>query len=964
MLNSFPPCQGCRSGACYPCDASRAMCDNTDYITFSSECPYRSDGDCDDGGPGSEYSSCAYGQDCVDCGTRNGEAVRVEAATMAAVTPTTLNGTFGVENPYQADPLGRSFGDAVCFGANRGPLCALCPEDYFPNEQGLCQPCLGGNLRNLPTSPQYLAILVLLSIFVAIPFVICAGTLYKVMKKRAAAKKAEEEEDKKKDKPDKPSLFAEMKPMLNKGKEGAQLKYRILISMMQIISGVSQAFETDQRPQAELQNFDNQMNTLSAVELNLPRAMPLECDYKLNFDQKMLTTTLIPLVILAIMQGVRKAAMKSAPSIANQCEEYSLVLIFLVYVSCSSLVFDIISPNSCITFTSHFEREHSPPWGDDTRNQDMSNPVHAAYVNTVADQSFLAKDLSIDCNSSTHALYTAWAWLMLLVYPIGTPLLYAFLYRRNYALLKPLIDAEEELNASKSLLKLEKKWTFQRVSPDDPESPVEDTPIAPEDAGVKSAFKTSLETLEYNSKDKLKHQEELPKYMVNLIKPYDFRSYWFETFECLRKIALTGITIFFVQGSVEQLVCALIMCVFLSWVQHNNKPYRSEEDDILAAVCQGSVFMIIVSRIILQDPTTVAIMAQSSDSGVYPGWYTLIEAFLSFWLVAPFVLAVVMTYTEVFRSEERKEFIAMRLARKMGQTIGSGVDIVASSVGLGPAAAPAVVPRAAVPASRALVEPVEMTFTVPPGGGPGAVLAVPGPDGQKYNVTVPAGVQEGHAFTVQMPATPPGPIAPTNTAMVTSDDVEVKVEPAGTLPEAMAPVPSDPPPPSRWGMMSIANLFTPQSSPHPDTVVEPPAVEELPTDAPALPAIVEANAEEASLSISPQQAFAVEPQQAIAVEPQQAIAIEPQQAIAVEPQQTFAVEPQQALEVPMEQQVVAPPVVETIDMSFTVPPGGGPGAILAVPGPDGQKYNVTVPDGVQEGQIFTVQIPASPALQA
>ena len=93
MLNSFPPCQGCRSGTCYPCDASREMCDNTDYITFSSECPYRSDGDCDDGGPGSEYSSCAYGQDCVDCGTRNGQAVRVEAAAMAAVTPTTLNGT-------------------------------------------------------------------------------------------------------------------------------------------------------------------------------------------------------------------------------------------------------------------------------------------------------------------------------------------------------------------------------------------------------------------------------------------------------------------------------------------------------------------------------------------------------------------------------------------------------------------------------------------------------------------------------------------------------------------------------------------------------------------------------------------------------------------------------------------------------------------------------------------------------
>lgn len=38
----------------------RATCTNT--------CSYSSDGDCDDGGPGSEYSSCSLGSDCVDCG--------------------------------------------------------------------------------------------------------------------------------------------------------------------------------------------------------------------------------------------------------------------------------------------------------------------------------------------------------------------------------------------------------------------------------------------------------------------------------------------------------------------------------------------------------------------------------------------------------------------------------------------------------------------------------------------------------------------------------------------------------------------------------------------------------------------------------------------------------------------------------------------------------------------------------
>ena len=58
--------------------------------------------------------------------------------------------------------------------------------------------------------------------------------------------------------------------------------------------------------------------------------------------------------------------------------------------------------------------------------------------------------------------------------------------------------------------------------------------------------------------------------------------------------------------------------------------------------------------------------------------------------------------------------------------------------------------------------------------------------------------------------------------------------------------------------------------------------------------------------------------------------------------------------------IAAAPVVEMSDMSFTVPVGGGPGATLAVTGPDGNKYNITVPDGVQAGQVFTVKLPAAP----
>jgi hypothetical protein len=33
-------------------------------------CSYAGDGDCDDGGPNSDFDLCPYGTDCTDCGPR------------------------------------------------------------------------------------------------------------------------------------------------------------------------------------------------------------------------------------------------------------------------------------------------------------------------------------------------------------------------------------------------------------------------------------------------------------------------------------------------------------------------------------------------------------------------------------------------------------------------------------------------------------------------------------------------------------------------------------------------------------------------------------------------------------------------------------------------------------------------------------------------------------------------------
>lgn len=52
------------AGCSNPGGSSSGRCTNT--------CEYADDGDCDDGGSGSDYSLCELGTDCADCGPRSG----------------------------------------------------------------------------------------------------------------------------------------------------------------------------------------------------------------------------------------------------------------------------------------------------------------------------------------------------------------------------------------------------------------------------------------------------------------------------------------------------------------------------------------------------------------------------------------------------------------------------------------------------------------------------------------------------------------------------------------------------------------------------------------------------------------------------------------------------------------------------------------------------------------------------
>ena len=114
--------------------------------------------------------------------------------------------------------------------------------------------------------------------------------------------------------------------------------------------------------------------------------------------------------------------------IGDQSTPVCLFIIFLVYVQCSAYAFEVLRWGACDRFASNDSESNAP-----------------------SDVSFFTKDYSINCNEKRFENVRTFAWVMLLIYPVGTPILYCTLYWRYRRTLHSLMDTERMLAKASSL---------------------------------------------------------------------------------------------------------------------------------------------------------------------------------------------------------------------------------------------------------------------------------------------------------------------------------------------------------------------------------------------------------------------------------------------------------------------------------------------------------------------------------
>ena len=224
--------------------------------------------------------------------------------------------------------------------------------------------------------------------------------------------------------------------------------------------------------------YEKLLAALSVVNLDLGFILSLSCVVETSFYARLLLASIAPLVVLgALVMTYQLAIFRNSHSIhakriaRNKHLAVGLFLLFMVYSSVSYTIFQTFvcdSLDSGITY--------------------------------------LRADYEIVCWTRTHVAYMAYAGLMILVYPVGIPAMFA---------LALFINRD----------------------------------------GIKSVAEST-------NKSRVPLESEAIK---DLWAPYKRSRYYYEVIECGRRIALTGLAVFIYPGSTAQVAIeALLAIVFYS----------------------------------------------------------------------------------------------------------------------------------------------------------------------------------------------------------------------------------------------------------------------------------------------------------------------------------------------------------------------------------------------------------------
>lgn len=183
--------------------------------------------------------------------------------------------------------------------------------------------------------------------------------------------------------------------------------------------------------------------------------------------------------------------------------------------------------------------------------------------------SFLKADYGISCLDANRDAWVLYAVVMLIIYPIGIPMVYLFSLMRW----KHKINPHTPVNG---------------VEPDDPDY--------------------LDEVLKVRSQD-----PDLAPY-VFLFGNYEPENWYFEVLELFRKVLLTGFIVWMGAGTASQILCAILITLGAVAVTQSLEPFLIDSDDHVAVLSHYQLLLTLLGALVL-----AAGIAEDDGYGSYVG---------------------------------------------------------------------------------------------------------------------------------------------------------------------------------------------------------------------------------------------------------------------------------------------------------------------------------------------------------
>ena len=344
------------------------------------------------------------------------------------------------------------------------------------------------------------------------------------------------------------------------------------------------------------------LSILDVANFDFFQVIPLNCVVSTNYYFGLLMTTLFPLGLCGILRCVY--LIWKSPELKSTLFWLFLLLAYLVLPACTSVLLRMFK-------CDYFED---------------------------VDTEFMVADYSLVCSKGNEVptarfWWTVYAGIMVLVYPIGIPLMFAvLLWQHRFKLCPNLQD-----RGIWYLLIRQREWDDEKAPDDDP----------------------------------------LLSFLTSGYEPHAF---WFEVVECIRRLMLSSMLILVGDGSAAQVVVALFICLFSIKVYSYYKPFVEDEDDVLAEIAQWQLFCVFFAALMIRlDASGDSASDQAALSGLLI--FVTLSGFLV--LIGLATYDVWVAYKEDKEEEEEEEEALARDADEeeaLQERKGSSLRVSLSSI--------------------------------------------------------------------------------------------------------------------------------------------------------------------------------------------------------------------------------------------------------------------------------------------